>query len=547
MLGDIDLRSLADKLRKIPTADIDEVAKLAGTEWDADLRPLRIMVSSPVKDLSEERDAIKKVLTPYSNLDTQLFEKMADSGHSNVRESMDLALRCELVIAILDPQNPGSEIPDASRPASYEHIRYYSELELQIALDRNAKTRVPLIFIYVKHAGPEMPELQAWHKRFANQIAPKAFATTEELINRVYLDVFCNVIELRSSRARYLSKELRNTMLQLAVEQNRVETKLQQIATLESARGNLQEQYAALERASSTARKDLIDNHQQIAEVLSQEVSRVSNQLKSQDKRALNLMSVGGMMTGVPILLLAVLLIGWYVFGGTNEAIRNSGHMMASAAAYRPMHINGIPYDPMGVAAKIAFARELTNGEFTCDGPWRREWGVTLDPAMKVIIDRDSVCLSTREVVLARTEDSFENCDFEPPINADWWRKVVKAADSAHLSIDEARLVGHASIPFVRSRCKVPMPRDLFDKIPKSTLADLEIKDIHIKTNAQLAYVRAKLLELELLRAGVNARAETLGILNAQSADDQSRRVTVALRLLPQNQRAVATQTLSAR
>src|SRR5687768_7827224 len=121
---EIRFRSLATKLRQIPTAEIDETVKLAGLQWDADTLPLRIMISSPLLSLKSEREALRDGLAPFADLDTQLFEKMPDSGLRNVRESMDLAHSCDLMIALFQPGYLGSKIATEELPEGYSDCLY---------------------------------------------------------------------------------------------------------------------------------------------------------------------------------------------------------------------------------------------------------------------------------------------------------------------------------------------------------------------------------------------------------------------------------------
>lgn len=69
----IKLNALASKLSQIPTSEIDEAVAAASSGWAADWRSLQVMLSSPLKRLEKERNAIRDALRPFSQLDTQLF------------------------------------------------------------------------------------------------------------------------------------------------------------------------------------------------------------------------------------------------------------------------------------------------------------------------------------------------------------------------------------------------------------------------------------------------------------------------------------------
>lgn len=546
----IKLKELADQLRRIPTAEIDEAVALAGADWSSDLRSLQVMLSSPLR-LKEERAAIRDALSPYAQLDTQLFEKMPDSGHRNVRESMDLAKDCDIVVALFEPSYLGSTIPIDERPSEYPMCAYYSELEMEIVAQRNRQKRLPRVYIYVKSEPDQIPVLTGWHVKYAGQFAPRYFSSVQQLIQFVILDVIGITIELRSSRLRFLSKQCLETKTRLQVADATSLARAQEVANLQAQfqaervaltahfdnerRTLASEHDIMIQRIHDTAevsRRDLIDNHDRVKASLTEEAARVKDELKQRQWRAISYVSTGTAIGAIPLLILSAILLGWYVVGGTNRAITQTGELMASTVARAPVHLSAIPIDPMLVATKIAFARMLTNGAFTCDGPSRQHWPVAVPSPGPIHIDRDSVCLSSRELVLEGASGSYDNCEHKPLLEHTWWTQVIAMARANGLEIHAARLIGHSSIPRIRRDCGF-MSVGLLQKIPDDVRASLDMADLRVRTNLQLAYVRARSLEEEIKKADESIRttSETLGILRSERILGQQRQVTIALRL----------------
>ena len=178
-MGKSLLDRLVEAIREIDSHEIDKLLEKSDErdQEDRDLRPLRVMISSVLNGLVEERERIDKAVARMSDVKVKLFENL-DSGHDNETESIQLVHQCDVFVAIFDPGNPGTMIdrgPNARR--------YFSEMEFEAAVARKNRppSKWPLIFTFVK--GSMGVALQPWQEKCINEhkFSPtKYFETAED-------------------------------------------------------------------------------------------------------------------------------------------------------------------------------------------------------------------------------------------------------------------------------------------------------------------------------------------------------------------------------
>ncbi len=584
-------------LKTIPTADIDEVVAERGFSDDADDRDLRVMISSPHHGFEDERKALDEALKPFATLETRLFEKIPDSGATNVAESVRLVDQCDLFVALFDPSHEGSEIPQAQRPPGYD-ARYFSELEIECALRKQRKGGWPLIFIYERLLDPPQPATAtSWHAPYRTMIAPKPYTSVDELVTKVQFDLLGNVIEIRSSRAHVLSKKLANVEREFAATEARLKLELAEAKAVSQralsdattafqrdlsaaqlsgqlaadAQTMLTSQVNDLTNEIESQRKSLTESHTRTINALHEDRDRVIGQLTSErvrlaqenhderarlrcdhmeemkdlhtrlrqgEMRTATAMVRGAAIGTIPLLVLILSLMAWFGRDDIAGSIDQAGRLVASATGYQPVHVSSTATDPMLLSAKIELARLLTDGMFDCN---RRDKRVAVSgwPSTNLFVVRDNACSSVGPFLLEGDGAESESCDYDPLAKSDWWKHFLaktRETKDGRLAIKKITLIGHASEEKILSRCLKRAP----DWLPighRAEVRDLDLADLDIQTNVQLAYVRARVVQREIEKAGgdpplpFKMSSETMGILQPAEGEESARRVSIAIDL----------------
>lgn len=556
---------------------LEEVHRISIREIDErDGRSLRVMISSPLSRLGTERDALAKAFNEYSGLETKLFEQLADSGHPDVQESINLVDNCDIFVALFEPGNLGSQINDDRYQG-----QYYSEVEYKRAHERKAEGKWPLIYVFIKINSIDPT---GWHKECLDKykLAPKRFTTPDELVEMMKSDVLRTVIDIRSSRLKFLAETVRAKENDLKLANVRVEGYREQIDTLrdqfDEQRTALTEEHkrlvGAMETSHEDERKRLLNSreedrkkllNEQEAELLRRDNERqrersrleeenqrlvqeqeaeqfrhraeadgLRKRLEERQQQAAQLISRGAIMGALPVLLLSCLLIGWFVWGGLRRAVETAGNVIASATISRPLYLsNVLGLDSMLLTAKVNLARELARG-FDCADIETHKYEFQPQDSTKLFINRDSACFSYGPLLVEIEASGLQPCAYESVVRPEMWKWLSEKFGDHGLAVKEVRISGHASTESINSACET-LTEEFWKDIDDSVKKNLAWDDRRIRSNAQLAYARAKSVERDLKNSlkesypKAEVKADTVGILDAKGPNAADRKATLSV------------------
>ncbi|MDM0084581.1 DUF4062 domain-containing protein [Variovorax sp. J31P179] len=545
-------KAFIEGIREANPDAIQRVVDLSGDVQERDYRPLRVMVSSPRNGLAEERDALVAALADVSDMRAKLFEQL-DSGHSNEEESRKMAGECDIFIAIFDPEYHGMSILDGPSKG-----KYYSEIEIEEAFRRQAlpPSDWPLIFVFVKGQST----LTGWHNLCLQKynLAPTArFESTDDLVERVKGLLLRHNIEIRSARVRGLADRLRIVREALTRAQDSNTAAIGERDGLRQQLGRLQEifqselerQAEVLTKAHALALQQLQNTGQQIeqiseeqrvrfnaaTQVANDEISRLQTECRARTFNTVRALALG-LLAGVVPILTAILIVrateSPSSLASMLSLVEASAEKIAASIEQRPLFVQTLDIDPMLLAAKISLAKKLNN-EFDCGRTGSRSWATNLlsDPILQ--FDGNSACLSPGPVIFVAKATGNDACQYKDiRVTQAWWKKLETVATESGLKIERVRVIGHASNEPISASCgPLIIPSEMVRALAGINRV-FGADDRIIRSNAQLAYVRAWHVQqalAEQARPGL-FEIDTLGSLSSTgSALSKDRGVSLAI------------------
>jgi hypothetical protein len=506
---------------------------------DIDTRSINVMISSPLKHLHDERDALYLAIKNMPQVEPLMYEKREDSGKDNLNESLSLVQQCDLFIALLDPAYEGTHIakPESERDTPSEDGRVgktYSQIETEKALERHGETGWPRIFVFVKTA-KQGEALKPWQRALTAKFAPTPmlvrnegstsavgefrheFGTVSMLVEAALVTLNAHVIRIRYERARKLSQQVVDLKYELKNKDTELSVRIEQHQKLDSV---LQQTH---DRAVDSIKKTTdgaIDRQQQ-------EIKSLHSRLAGHRARTVWTLCVGTAL-GVISIVSAFLALGValprFDVSKLVASIGSATDLLASSVRARPLFAASSETDLVLLARKIHWASAQATG-FECGTVAREVWPVDLPNARGVLkLVRDNVCSSNTPLRIDIDVEGTALCKYETAFTSKGWEELQESLRNSKLEISHVVLVGHASTEQITNNC------GLVREVRKACGPDNETfftsSSERIEKNRELAYSRACMVA-KVIRNGMPKDAvsvDQLGELDAKNNNGQADR-----------------------